>query len=143
MARTASQLSADRIRIEDEVWENAFSTRESPRPRRGSQTTATVHLLGGDARSRPARPATRGSARAVGVAEASPLGLAEPAHTVTLAPAPEGRRTVRIEGRGSERNLHFAPARNQRMGFSPDRLAMWAVLLGFLLVLVAMLSSQF
>jgi hypothetical protein len=29
------------------------------------------------------------------------------------------------------------------MGFGPDRLAMWAVLLGFLLVLVAMLSSQF
>jgi hypothetical protein len=29
------------------------------------------------------------------------------------------------------------------MGGSPDRLAMWATLLGFLLVLVAILSSHF
>jgi hypothetical protein len=66
------------------------------------------------------------------------------------------RRTNRIQGRGAERNLpvaardHYAPtpARRRsplldhRSGFQPDRLAMWAMLLGIVLVAVAILSSS-
>lgn len=62
-----------------------------------------------------------------------------------------GRRTVKITGYGSQRNLIYAsreprrrPAerRYERAGFKPDRVAMWAVLLGVLLVLVAAMSAH-
>jgi hypothetical protein len=56
-----------------------------------------------------------------------------------------GRRTVTIQGRGAERYTpKRRPARrpHERAGFKPDRVAMWAVLLGFLLVLVAATSSH-
>jgi hypothetical protein len=64
-------------------------------------------------------------------------------------PAPV-RRTVKIQGRGAERNLPLPDATRrrpprrpyERHGFRPDRVAMWAVLLGFLLVLVAILSAH-
>ena len=62
-----------------------------------------------------------------------------------------GRRTVKITGHGSERNLIYAsrqPRRRpherpyERAGFKPERVAMWAVLLGVLLVLVAAMSAH-
>jgi hypothetical protein len=62
-----------------------------------------------------------------------------------------GRRTVKIQSRGAERNLIYASRRprrrpserrHERAGFKPDRVAMWAVLLGVLLVLVAATSSH-
>lgn len=62
-----------------------------------------------------------------------------------------GRRTVTIRGRGAERELAFptyrsanrpATPRRERPGYKPDRTAMWAVLLGVLLVLVAATSSH-
>jgi hypothetical protein len=64
--------------------------------------------------------------------------------------APPERRTVTIRGRGAERDLTWTahqrrrPARpvHERHGFKPDRAAMWAVLLGLLLVLVAATSSH-
>jgi hypothetical protein len=58
---------------------------------------------------------------------------------------------VAIQGGAAERELLLAtyesrrrPAerRHERAGFRPDRVAMWAVLLGFLLVLVAATSSH-
>jgi hypothetical protein len=60
----------------------------------------------------------------------------------------EGRRTIVITGRGDERQL---PRRrgwegslplHERSGFKPDRVAMWAVLLGVMLLLVAAASSH-
>ena len=62
-----------------------------------------------------------------------------------------GRRTVVIKGRGAERNLPWesgiAPRRSSRLPhhrttFKPDRVAMWAVFLGLLLVLVAAMSAH-
>jgi hypothetical protein len=62
-----------------------------------------------------------------------------------------GRRTVTIRGRGAERDLTWtaqqsrrrpAVPTHERPGFRPDRAAMWAVLLGLLLVLVAATSSH-
>ncbi len=77
---------------------------------------------------------------------------------VTWAPRAEnGRRTVQITGRGAERNLPSVtrrgaernlPAgsptlrRHERAGFQPDRAAMWAVVLGLLLILVAAASAH-
>jgi hypothetical protein len=62
-----------------------------------------------------------------------------------------GRRTITIKGRGAERNLPWengvAPSRPSRLPhhratFRPDRLAMWAVVLGLLLVLAAAMSAH-
>jgi hypothetical protein len=78
---------------------------------------------------------------------------------VTWAPrAANGRRTVQITGRGTERSLPAArptvrrheredfarPAlrRHEREGFKPDRAAMWAVVLGLVLILVAATSAH-
>jgi hypothetical protein len=62
-----------------------------------------------------------------------------------------GRRTVTIRGYGAERNLPWttgqsrrrpAQPRHQRPGFRADRAAMWAVMLGIMLVVVAAASSH-
>jgi hypothetical protein len=71
----------------------------------------------------------------------------DPARRVYSGTAVPGRRTVRIQGRGSER---YAPSpdrrphrkRYERDGFKPDRAAMWAVLLGVVLIVVAATSSH-
>jgi len=60
-------------------------------------------------------------------------------------PATDGRRTVTIRGYGAERNLPVArPAlrRHERPGFQPDRTALWAVVLGLFLILVAAASAH-
>jgi hypothetical protein len=62
-----------------------------------------------------------------------------------------GRRTVKIRGRGAERDLAFPEPgrarrppvrRHERPGFRPDRAGLWALLLGVVLVLVAATSSH-
>jgi hypothetical protein len=60
-----------------------------------------------------------------------------------------GRRTVTIRGQGAER---YVPTRSssrrrperryERTGFRPDRTAMWAVLLGVMLILAAATSAH-
>jgi hypothetical protein len=70
---------------------------------------------------------------------------AEPPRSATGGVA--GRRTITITGQGAERyavNSRRRPAQraHERPGFKPDRAAMWAVLLGVLLVLVAATSSH-
>jgi hypothetical protein len=68
--------------------------------------------------------------------------------------APSGRRTVTIKGHGAEgyatRNgtrassaeRHLQLPRHERAGFQPDRVAMWAVLLGLMMVLAAAASAH-
>jgi hypothetical protein len=84
--------------------------------------------------------------------------LTPPAAQATLTPpapqatpTPPERRTVTIKGRGAERDLTWTAHQSRRRtnrpvherpGFKPDRAAMWAVLLGLLLVLVAATSSH-
>jgi len=63
-----------------------------------------------------------------------------------------GRRTVTIRGQGAERGGVGASANGsarrrqprpyERSGFRPDRVAMWAVLLGVMLIVVAATSSH-
>lgn len=69
-------------------------------------------------------------------------------------PAESGRRTVTITGHGAEgyasRNgtrassaeRHRELPRHERSGYQPDRVAMWAVLLGMLMVLAAAASAH-
>jgi hypothetical protein len=81
-----------------------------------------------------------------------------PAPEPIAAPAPEpdrvdypsgtrggvpGRRTITIRGQ-VQRPVSRRPPRTvrERAGSRPDRIAMWAVLLGFLLLLVAATSSH-
>jgi hypothetical protein len=55
------------------------------------------------------------------------------------------RRTVTIRGHGAERNLPVARPtlrRHERPGFRPDLVALWAVLLGLCLILVAVASAH-
>ena len=83
---------------------------------------------------------------------AVPAPEPQPERQVTWAPREaNGRRTVYITGRGVEQNLPVAPnlpvarptlRRHERAGFRPDRVAMWAVLLGLLLILVAATSAH-
>jgi hypothetical protein len=58
-----------------------------------------------------------------------------------------GRRTVTIRGQGAERYHPESPRRrtehrHEREGFRPDRAALWAVLLGLTLILVAVTSAH-
>jgi hypothetical protein len=72
-------------------------------------------------------------------------GASLPGHR-TAAGVP-GRRTVTITGRGAERYqppVRRRPPRTaqERISVRPDRTAMWAVLLGVLLILVAATSAH-
>jgi hypothetical protein len=61
---------------------------------------------------------------------------------------PAQRRTIVITGRGAEgqlprrRGFDASLPLHERAGFKPDRVAMWAVLLGVVLLLVAAASSH-
>ena len=163
MARTARSVVADQIRIEDEVWEEAFASRVRSRPPRTGQP---LRALGSQAPVRAHAPERAGSASAVvelrpetvaisafdlaagsdtDLDRASETGLA--ADPYPRQPGAE-RRMVRIQGRGAERHLPVASSRrrtrraHESAYFRPDKLAMWAVLLGFLLVAAAMLSGH-
>ena len=130
---------ADRIRIEDEVWEEAFASRVRSRPPRTGQPLVAV---GGEEPVRALAP--RPAARPDEQTRRARLAAVEPART-----QPAGaRRTIRIQGRGAERNLPVSSSRrhtrraHESAYFRPDKLAMWAVLLGFLLVAAAMVSAH-
>jgi len=89
------------------------------------------------------RPASAAAPVAVPVA-APPVrgGLPEPDG---LPYGQGGRRTVTITGRGAERNLPMARPtlrKHERPGFRPDRAALWAVILGLVLILVAVASAH-
>ena len=144
MARRPASASASRIRIEDEVWEEAFSSRLRS-TRSGVAAVAPVRAA---QPSRDPGPSARSASQSprLRVAE-SPAG----GSSRYERPPEGGRRTIRIEGRGAdplrasgrERAGSATSSVPRAMGGSPDRLAMWATLLGFLLVLVAILSSHF
>jgi hypothetical protein len=207
MPRAHGSAPPEAIRIEDEVWEQAFTRREPASDIRRRRLRA---IDGGQAdwlsdsprewlselhddwrddapRARPVRaaePATASSfaeareteMRAATWLGGSPAPRAEssvaisprfqiasggPAEAATRARAetaasahgetvPPARRTIKIQGRGAERNLPLPDATRrrpqqrpyERAGFRPDRLAMWAVILGFLLVFVAVVSGH-
>ena len=100
---------------------------------------------------RPHYPA--GSAAPAGDRSATPVAAprapARPSVVPGSAPrieAPDGRRTIVI-GRSREATTTLRPPRRprtagERLGHRPDRIAMWAVAMGFLLILIAILSAH-
>jgi hypothetical protein len=104
-----------------------------------------------DAFQFPTEHRVKPARRAVARTGAEHANGAEPAVAVTeravaaARPADGGRRTVVIRGHGAERNLPVARPtlrRHERAGFRPDRAALWAVMLGLLLILVAASSAH-
>jgi hypothetical protein len=154
MARRPMSAAASRIRIEDEVWEEAFSSRVSSRRRAARSHTAAPARApqpSDEPRAPSARPRLRLAEDPIGEAP-SRYDLPADEDRYAVPPPPDGaRRTIRIEGRGAEplrvlsrsRAQSTTSPRPRTVAASPDRLAMWATLLGFLLVLVAILSSHF
>ena len=181
MNRARASVPPDAIRIEDEVWQEAFreTTRPRARPRLrsldggrvddpGRVATRPVAARPVGARPVGARPVAAravatppvGVRRASGpvprqaVADPRPVSSAVPVGEFgdrpVPSPEPMARRTVTITGRGAERNLPWPTESSrrrerrahERVGFRPDRVAMWAVFLGMLLVLVAALSAH-
>jgi hypothetical protein len=169
MPRVNATVPPDAIRIEDEVWQEAF--RETTRPRNRSRlrshdgdrvparpvrarpgfaanATATLEPEAGSARADASRAPLRDGTPARRSDEPPALHRDEPlAARTDDQPA---RRTVTITGRGAERNLWAAqadrrrPARrpHERAGFKSDRIALWAVFLGMLLICVAAASAH-
>jgi hypothetical protein len=188
MPRVNATAPPDAIRIEEEVWQEAFARREPSRTRAtrrrpavGDRTSPTLEppaavvdrtaepadvpdwLTAAGIDSAPASGAgLRGEASGAGLpgddSGADPPSNTSSAGSLTAAVRPTAtslngspvRRTVTIRGRGAEGYLPWPnasrdrsqPRAYERAGFRPDRLAMWAVLLGFLLVLVAVLSAH-
>jgi hypothetical protein len=162
MPHSHASVPPEAIRIEDEVWQEAFTRREPARPRPTSRLRAIDHGHRAAAPARPAsRPAATQASRPAATQGSRPAAPVAPRPARTAAPstasAPHqpgtalaGRRTVTIRGYGAERNLPWPdhsrrrPARRpyERAGFKPDRVALWAVFLGILLVLVAVLSAH-
>lgn len=71
--------------------------------------------------------------------------------TATQGAGVPGRRTVTIRGQAPERyparradgsRRPRPERRHERVGFRPDRAALWAVLLGVMLILVAVTSAH-
>ncbi len=200
MPRPRASVPPEAIRIEDEVWDEAFTRREpapkrahrlhaieggrpsgrrgvtgpppepsgpaSHQPARHGAPTSRQAAPHGAPTSRPAAPHAAPAARqpAPGGAPAvrqptqrpasAPRTAAarrplEPLESPVPASSLPARRTVTIRGHGAERNLPWPessrrrPPRlpHERAGFRPDRVAMWAVMLGILLVIVAIASS--
>jgi hypothetical protein len=102
------------------------------------------------ATGRPARAATATddvppAPRSSAIAGAPASRIAPPRNPAPALIETNGRRTITIRGRGAERNLPVTrPAlrRHERPGFRPDRAALWAVLLGLFLILVAAVSAH-
>ena len=132
-------LPSDAIRIEEEVWQEAFSRREPARSRAPRSASPAP---------RPA-PTNRGRPAPTATGPVAPARAATASRDRPAAPA-AARRTVTITGRGAERHLPWPgdpgrrPVRraHERSGFKPDRVAMWAVFLGVLLLAVAIASPH-
>jgi hypothetical protein len=81
------------------------------------------------------------------VAEPEPVVTEPPAAVEPLSQPETGRRTVVIRGHGAEGALmprrHRPPKTvGERLGPRPDRVAAWAVALGLLLILIAILTAH-
>ena len=103
---------------------------------------------GGRTSTRVARPSSppRPVAAAPAPRAAAPTRAPAPSGAPAAPRASDGgRRTVTIRGYGAERNLPVARPtlrRHERPGFRPDRAALWAVFLGLVLILVAVVSAH-
>ena len=153
-----TQPPADEADTESRAWRerpggrrdpHASAWREGPSaPDFGSEPEARPEPEAGEAEEHTAEtPAPVYSEWTVAATDAPQV---DSEWTADTPPVPGERRTVKITGRADDRLP--APrsrtaragglARHERPGFNPDRVAMWAVLLGALLVLIAATSAH-
>jgi hypothetical protein len=149
--RREARTRADRMSSYDpyaDLWpERGTSHRGFAEPR-----AQRASAYGADIDARPERVSTRNS---YGDAWAEPVTPDDsPATTweerLAAYDAPQERRTVTIRGQVADRYVPRRPAssrhrperRYERVGFRPDRTAMWAVLLSVALVLAAVASAH-
>lgn len=157
-------LSGDARVWDEDFAPDAFADFDFPRRRitggKGRATNGNGGSTHGNGRSADGNGrSTEGNGRSTAAnGHGAPAAAPNPASS-PRQPAPSsrpgqgvpGRRTVMIRGYGAERNLprtsgqsRRRPAQppHQRPGFRADRAAMWAVLLGIMLVVVAAASSH-
>ncbi len=137
--RAASPIRAERAAGEARA--------ASPQARRRARAARRKRAPAAQA-PRPVR-APRAAEAPSPAAARRPLAPARTFDDEPLTGGVPGRRTITITGHGAERYASSTHARrrpqrprHERPGFQPDRFAMWAVLLGILLVLVAATSSH-
>ena len=148
--RTAKRRAAAEARRADGF---ARADRAVARARRAEQAERAQHAT--RRRERASAPESAESPSAVdGPDPYRDLLHAWARETAQDPPVASGRRTVSIRGHGAEgyasRNGIRASAaerhrnlpRHERSGFQPDRVAMWAVLLGMMMVLAAAASAH-
>ena len=130
----------------DDAWRAAAAARHAT-PRAVDESLDEWGSRVTDATPAPiAAPGSVAAAEPV-ARHASVVTLRDPFAEPAAPPRVAGRRTVVITGRGAEgyhaRRSHRQALRpHERAGFQPDRVAMWAVLLGIALLLVAATSSH-
>ena len=122
---------------------------ERPSPSRATRRAASLRALAPSAVACRARRRARRGRRAVRAADQARRPRARGTRPL---PAPSRRRTVEITGRtvGAPSLPRLVqidrrrPARRaaERVGARPDRLALWAVVLGFFLIFVAVTSTS-
>ncbi len=121
----------------DDLFTSAVPRRGRFTPSSASRATSTG--------ARPAHPArlreTAEHHLPARAAEPVPEPVSEDRY---LEPVPEGRRTVTITGRPDSYAVTRRPARSidERIAHRPERIASWTCAMGFLLILLAILTSH-
>src|SRR5437763_1433353 len=151
MPQTGVSLHPDAL-WSDHEWEESATAGAAPV--RAPSSVSSHPAPGVPAQSRanaPSRSRVEAALPERPAQGAAPRLAASPADSPLHGTGGPGRRTVKITGYGSQRNLIYAsrePRRRpperpyERAGFKPDRVALWAVLLCVLLVLVAAMSAH-
>jgi hypothetical protein len=152
----AAEPRQRRFEPAEEPRQRRFEPAEEPRQRRFEPAVEEPKQRRSDPaaaepRARRSEPATDEPSLPDPAADPQPADVS-PIAPIELAPDPvaerphDGRRTVVIRGRGTEREWtpRVRPPRTvgERIGPRPDRLAAWAVALGMLLILIAILTAH-
>jgi hypothetical protein len=151
-------LESESYRVEvDRYWRRTAARRAAAEARRADGLARADRAV---ERTKRTREAGRGVERTRDAERAEPsdpyreMLQAWARETAQQPPVESGRRTVSIKGHGAEgyttRNgtrasaaeRHLQLPRHERTGFQPDRVAMWAVLLGVVMVLAAAASAH-
>jgi hypothetical protein len=114
---------------------------------------SAAERLAGQAGTRHLAPADTSGPAHTGAARVEAVPPASPRSSDGFFAGPGSRRTIEITGRPGalagiprlrevERHQRSPRAVADRLGANPDRIAMWAVLLGILLVLIAFTSGS-
>jgi hypothetical protein len=124
----------------------------APRARRFERSAPDADAAPRRGRFERSAPEADASPRSRRFARAEHSGAARPADVPVPLPVPSRRRTIEITGRtvGAPALPRLVqidrrrPARRpaERVGARPDRLALWAVVLGFFLIFVAVTSTS-